>query len=159
MILVDSSVWIDYFRGAITAQTDKLDKLLGTELLAVGDLILAEVLQGRECFLQFGFGLDQGLFIQRVSLGLTTLIPFRAPRRSCRIKVLSGLFDFALDRFDFFRFTQDGEFQLEFCLLAGVVQTEEIALFSGDGFVAIQIVDQPISRRQRKPHCPWSVVP
>lgn len=46
MILVDSSVWIDYFKGAITAQTDKLDQLLDRELLAIGDLILTEVLQG-----------------------------------------------------------------------------------------------------------------
>ena len=46
MILVDSSVWIDYFNGAVTAQTEKLDTLLGRELLAVGDLILTEVLQG-----------------------------------------------------------------------------------------------------------------
>lgn len=46
MILVDSSVWIDYFRGTITPQTDKLDGLLGRELLAIGDLILTEVLQG-----------------------------------------------------------------------------------------------------------------
>ena len=46
MILVDSSVWIDYFKGTITPQTDKLDGLLGHEPLAVGDLILTEVLQG-----------------------------------------------------------------------------------------------------------------
>ena len=46
MILVDSSVWIDYFNGTITAETDKLDSLLGDELLAIGDLILTEVLQG-----------------------------------------------------------------------------------------------------------------
>lgn len=46
MILVDSSVWIDYFRGAATAQAEKLDSLLGREPLATGDLILAEVLQG-----------------------------------------------------------------------------------------------------------------
>lgn len=46
MILVDSSVWIDYFRGARTPETDRLDALLDTELLATGDLILAEVLQG-----------------------------------------------------------------------------------------------------------------
>lgn len=46
MILVDSSVWIDYFNGTITAQTEKLDSLLGNEPLAVGDLILTEVLQG-----------------------------------------------------------------------------------------------------------------
>lgn len=48
MILVDSSVWIDYFRGTVTAQTDGLDRLLGQEPLAIGDLILAEVLQGIE---------------------------------------------------------------------------------------------------------------
>jgi hypothetical protein len=46
MILVDSSVWIDYFNGILTPQTDKLDELLGQEPLALGDLILAEVLQG-----------------------------------------------------------------------------------------------------------------
>ena len=46
MILVDSSVWVDYFRGRITPQTDRLDLLLGHEPLAIGDLILAEVLQG-----------------------------------------------------------------------------------------------------------------
>jgi len=46
VILVDSSVWIDYFRGASTAETEKLDGLLGRERLAIGDLILAEVLQG-----------------------------------------------------------------------------------------------------------------
>jgi hypothetical protein len=46
MILVDSSVWIDYFRGTATPQTDKLDALLGTEPIAIGDLILTEVLQG-----------------------------------------------------------------------------------------------------------------
>lgn len=46
MILVDSSVWIDYFRGVPTPQTDRLDALLGIEPLIVGDLVLAEVLQG-----------------------------------------------------------------------------------------------------------------
>jgi predicted nucleic acid-binding protein len=46
LIVVDSSVWIDYFRGSITAQTEKLDQLLSSEPLAIGDLILTEVLQG-----------------------------------------------------------------------------------------------------------------
>jgi predicted nucleic acid-binding protein len=46
LILVDSSVWIDYFKGTITPQTEILDKLLGSEPLAIGDLILTEVLQG-----------------------------------------------------------------------------------------------------------------
>lgn len=46
MILVDSSVWIDYFRGTATREAEKLDVLLGAEPLATGDLILTEVLQG-----------------------------------------------------------------------------------------------------------------
>lgn len=46
MILVDSSVWIDYFNGRMTPQTDTLDLLLGREKIVVGDLVLTEVLQG-----------------------------------------------------------------------------------------------------------------
>jgi len=46
MILVDSSVWIDYFNGTPSWQADALDELLDRETIAVGDLILAEVLQG-----------------------------------------------------------------------------------------------------------------
>lgn len=46
MILVDSSVWIDYFRAADTAQVALLDSYLGSTRIAVGDLIAAEVLQG-----------------------------------------------------------------------------------------------------------------
>jgi predicted nucleic acid-binding protein len=46
LILVDSSVWIDYFNGIVTAPTERLDQLLGREQLAIGDLILTEVLQG-----------------------------------------------------------------------------------------------------------------
>ena len=45
-LLVDSSVWIDYFNGTITPQTDFLDAALGEQEIIVGDLILAEVLQG-----------------------------------------------------------------------------------------------------------------
>ncbi|GBQ16952.1 PIN domain nuclease [Gluconacetobacter entanii] len=46
MILVDSSVWIDFFRGTVTPQVDVLDRLLGEELVAIGDLMMTEVLQG-----------------------------------------------------------------------------------------------------------------
>ena len=46
MILVDSSVWIDFFRGNATPASEMLDSLLGKESIATGDLILAEVLQG-----------------------------------------------------------------------------------------------------------------
>lgn len=46
MILVDSSVWIDFFRNEPTPQAEWLDRNLGVEGLLVGDLILAEVLRG-----------------------------------------------------------------------------------------------------------------
>ncbi|MBW1865034.1 MAG: PIN domain nuclease [Deltaproteobacteria bacterium] len=46
MILVDSSVWINYFNGIYTWQTDLLDSYLSNIPVIIGDLILAEVLQG-----------------------------------------------------------------------------------------------------------------
>jgi predicted nucleic acid-binding protein len=46
MIVVDSSVWIDYFNGQVTPQTDYLDQILLERPILVGDLILGEVLQG-----------------------------------------------------------------------------------------------------------------
>ena len=46
MIVVDTSVWIDYFNGGETPETRRLDALLGQNTLATGDLILTEVLQG-----------------------------------------------------------------------------------------------------------------
>jgi predicted nucleic acid-binding protein len=46
VIVVDSSVWIDYFRGDVSAQTDRLDELVGQRQLSTGDLIVAEVLRG-----------------------------------------------------------------------------------------------------------------
>jgi len=46
VILVDSSVWIDFFRNQPTVQAEWLDRNLGVEGLVVGDLILAEVLRG-----------------------------------------------------------------------------------------------------------------
>ncbi len=47
-MLVDSSVWIDYFRGISTPQTDFLKEALTNlgQSLLIGDLILAEVLRG-----------------------------------------------------------------------------------------------------------------
>ncbi len=46
MILVDSSVWIDYFLGTENKQTQVLHDTLGVRPVAIGDLILTEVLQG-----------------------------------------------------------------------------------------------------------------
>ena len=60
MIFVDSSVWIDYFRGSATPETDRLDALLGQQELIVGDLVLTEVLQGFDAEQDFRTAL--GLF-------------------------------------------------------------------------------------------------
>ncbi len=46
MIFVDSSVWIDFFNGRVSQETDILDQLLSTEPVGLGDLVLIEVLQG-----------------------------------------------------------------------------------------------------------------
>ncbi len=46
MLLVDSTVWIDYFGGRVTPETDHLDRIMPLHPILVGDLILTEVLQG-----------------------------------------------------------------------------------------------------------------
>ena len=46
MIFVDSSVLIDYFNGKENWQVEKLDEILGKEIVVIGDYILVEVLQG-----------------------------------------------------------------------------------------------------------------
>ena len=46
MIVVDSTVWIDFFRGRSTRETTALRPLMGVGVILVGDLVLAEVLQG-----------------------------------------------------------------------------------------------------------------
>lgn len=46
MMVVDTSVWIDYFNGHDTPETAILDHALGEQVVAIGDLILVEILQG-----------------------------------------------------------------------------------------------------------------
>jgi predicted nucleic acid-binding protein len=46
MVLVDTSVWVDFFNGVDTPEVNGLDELLGSARLLIGDLILAEILQG-----------------------------------------------------------------------------------------------------------------
>ncbi|MCE9526013.1 MAG: PIN domain nuclease [Planctomycetales bacterium] len=69
MILVDSSVWIDYFRGHKTAAAELLDSLLGNEPLAIGDLILTEVLQGFDIPREFNRAKKLLLSLEVVELG------------------------------------------------------------------------------------------
>lgn len=46
MTLIDTSVWIDYFNGNDTDETNQLDTLLYDGEAAMGDLIFLEILQG-----------------------------------------------------------------------------------------------------------------
>jgi predicted nucleic acid-binding protein len=45
-VFIDSSVWIAFFNGQVTPKTTRLGFLLGRQPLAIGDLVLMEVLQG-----------------------------------------------------------------------------------------------------------------
>lgn len=46
MIIADTSIWIDYFNGNDNPLTDELDKGLAEGIVAIGDLIFLEILQG-----------------------------------------------------------------------------------------------------------------
>ena len=46
MLVVDSTVWVDYFNGVKNQQTDYLYQIADKTPILIGDLILAEVLQG-----------------------------------------------------------------------------------------------------------------
>ena len=46
MILADTSIWIDFFNGKITIETNILDKALANGNIIIGDLIMLEILQG-----------------------------------------------------------------------------------------------------------------
>ncbi len=46
MLMVDSSVWIDFFNGFETREVICLDNILGVYPVVIGDIILTEILQG-----------------------------------------------------------------------------------------------------------------
>jgi predicted nucleic acid-binding protein len=46
LILVDSSVWIDFLNGKQTQQVSRLRSIFSIEQIGIGDLMLCEVLQG-----------------------------------------------------------------------------------------------------------------
>lgn len=48
MIVVDSSVWIDFLNGCNARHVQRLRAVLGTDEIIVGDLMLCEILQGLE---------------------------------------------------------------------------------------------------------------
>ncbi|HSS78747.1 MAG TPA: PIN domain-containing protein [Thermoanaerobaculia bacterium] len=108
-VLVDSSVWIDYFTGAATPEADLLDSLLGRSPLVVADVVMMEVLHGlpdevhrkqaREAMGKFwqvdlaGFDLAE-----KTAVNFHTLRARGIPVRTaeCRIATFCLVYNFAL---------------------------------------------------------------
>jgi predicted nucleic acid-binding protein len=68
MVLVDTSVWIDYFGDVVSAQVQQLDGLVGRKQVLTGDLVLAEVLQGVRSDREFRIVRDALLTLDVVQL-------------------------------------------------------------------------------------------
>ncbi|MCD4776108.1 MAG: PIN domain-containing protein [Candidatus Aegiribacteria sp.] len=64
-VLVDSSVWIDYFRGG--GNSDKLDFLIDENILVINDLILAELIPFLRIKNQYNL-IDLLNFVERLNL-------------------------------------------------------------------------------------------
>jgi predicted nucleic acid-binding protein len=87
VILVDSSVWIDYFRGTNSVAAESLDQMLQAEPVAIGDLILAEVLQGFTSERDFAEARKLLTALQVVTLGGEALA-IEAARNHRRLRAL-----------------------------------------------------------------------
>lgn len=87
MIIVDSSVWIDYFGQVDKPHTAKLESILGIEKIGVGDLILAEVLQGYSKESDFNAALDVLTEFYPVVIG-GNKIAVEAARNNVRLRSL-----------------------------------------------------------------------
>ena len=71
MILVDSSVWIDYFNGVDTSQTNRLYALVNHSELLIGDLIMIEVLQGFDRQRDFDWALSEFALLESLIISGT----------------------------------------------------------------------------------------
>lgn len=69
MILVDTSVWIDYFNGIENSKTKSLDDILSNQSVLLGDVILAEILQGFDSNKDFKTARDALDHLNCVELG------------------------------------------------------------------------------------------
>lgn len=68
MVLVDSSVWIDYFGATLNPKVDQLDRILDYQDVLVGDLVMAEVLQGIRSDREFHIVRQSFFVLEQVSL-------------------------------------------------------------------------------------------
>lgn len=85
MIVVDSSVWIDFFPGAVTPEVTFLNEAMRRPAVIVGDLVLCEVLKGaasdrQAALLQTELSRFQVVPMARQDLAVTAAAHFRALR-------------------------------------------------------------------------------
>jgi predicted nucleic acid-binding protein len=69
MVVVDSSVWIDFLHGNPTPQVMRLRDLLQTSRVAIGDLILTEVLQGIDKQRDFNEAREMFAALEMIEIG------------------------------------------------------------------------------------------
>ena len=69
MVIIDTSVWVDYLRDVRTPECEWLDVEMGRQRLGLTDLILCEVLQGVRLERQFASVRDQLLRFEVFSTG------------------------------------------------------------------------------------------
>ena len=74
MMLVDTSVWIDYLNGHISPETDFLHLAIQSHQVYIGDLVLTEVLQG--------FQLDKEFEKAREALGKLLVLTLVGPENA-----------------------------------------------------------------------------
>jgi predicted nucleic acid-binding protein len=84
MIVVDTTVWIDFFRAKDSDQTMKLRRLIGRELILIGDIVLVEILQGVRDDAQAA-RVEQALRAHRVEPMLSTVL---APKVASNYRLL-----------------------------------------------------------------------
>ena len=87
MVLVDSSVWIDYFGATLNPKVDQLDRILDYQDVLVGDLVMAEVLQGIRSDREFDIVRQSFFVLEHVSL----IDPFLAVKCAQNYRTLRRL--------------------------------------------------------------------
>lgn len=69
MILVDSSIWIDFLHARSTPQTEYLKEALYDQRILTADLVIAEVLQGTRTERAFTVALEQLRQLESLTIG------------------------------------------------------------------------------------------
>jgi predicted nucleic acid-binding protein len=69
MVIVDTAIWVDYFNGTNTPETEWLDREVGRQEIGLTDLILCEVLQGVRSDSEFAAFREQLLEFEVFAIG------------------------------------------------------------------------------------------